>query len=212
MQIAERDVIVVGAGNAATCAALSARENGASVLMLEIAPQDAACGNSAFTGGAFRIVYHGFDDLAALIPDMSDHELAQRRCRHLHRRAILRRCRAPHRMALRPRPHRNPHHPELRDRQVDALQGGAVSARPRPPGVPGRRQVQVLGRARLPHLGRRQGADEGAARDPRARGHPGLSTRPRRWPCSRATTGSRASASACPNPRGAAPSTCARRR
>ncbi len=34
------DVIVVGAGNAATCAALSARENGASVLMLEIAPED----------------------------------------------------------------------------------------------------------------------------------------------------------------------------
>ena len=34
----EIDVIVVGAGNAATCAALSARENGARVLMLEIAP------------------------------------------------------------------------------------------------------------------------------------------------------------------------------
>src|SRR5258707_8088260 len=76
MDIPEHDVIVVGAGNAATCAALSAKENGASVLMLEIAPQDAACGNSAFTGGAFRVVYHGFDDLAQLIPDMSDHELA----------------------------------------------------------------------------------------------------------------------------------------
>src|SRR6202035_508466 len=76
MEIAGRDVIVVGAGNAATCAALSAAENGASVLMLEIAPQDAACGNSAFTGGAFRIVYHGFDDLAQLIPDMSEHELS----------------------------------------------------------------------------------------------------------------------------------------
>ncbi len=74
MEIAERDVIVVGAGNAATCAALSAAENGASVLMLEIAPQDAACGNSAFTGGAFRVVYHGFDDLAQLIPDMGDHD------------------------------------------------------------------------------------------------------------------------------------------
>jgi hypothetical protein len=30
-------------------------ENSASVLMLEIAPQEAACGNSVFTGGAFRI-------------------------------------------------------------------------------------------------------------------------------------------------------------
>ncbi len=72
--ISQRDVIVVGAGNAATCAALSARENGASVLMLEIAPEEAACGNSAFTGGAFRVVYHGFDDLAQLIPDMGDHD------------------------------------------------------------------------------------------------------------------------------------------
>src|SRR5277367_5223615 len=76
MEIAERDIIVVGAGNAATCAALSARESDASVLMLEIAPQEAACGNSAFTGGAFRIVYHGFDDLAQLIPDMGDHDRA----------------------------------------------------------------------------------------------------------------------------------------
>ena len=72
----ELDIIVVGAGNAATCAALSARENGASVLMLEIAPEDARGGNSAFTGGAFRIVYHGFDDLAQLIPDISEHELS----------------------------------------------------------------------------------------------------------------------------------------
>src|SRR5271170_4785370 len=76
MDIPEHDVIVVGAGNAATCAALSARENGASVLMLEIAPEHWRGGNSAFTGGAWRIVYHGFDDLARLIPDMTEHELA----------------------------------------------------------------------------------------------------------------------------------------
>jgi tricarballylate dehydrogenase len=68
------DVIVVGAGNAATCAALSARESGARVLMLEVAPEEACGGNSYFTGGAFRVVYHGFDDLARLIPDISDHE------------------------------------------------------------------------------------------------------------------------------------------
>ena len=72
----EHDVIVVGAGNAAACAALSARENGARVLMLEIAPEEARAGNSAFTGGAFRVVYHGFADLARLIPDISDHELS----------------------------------------------------------------------------------------------------------------------------------------
>jgi tricarballylate dehydrogenase len=70
------DVIVVGAGNAATCAALSAREGDARVLMLEVAPEHWRGGNSAFTGGAWRIVYHGFDDLAELIPDISDHEFA----------------------------------------------------------------------------------------------------------------------------------------
>src|SRR6202162_2300249 len=76
MDIPEHDVIVVGAGNAATCAALSAKENGASVAMVEIAPEEARGGNSAFTGGAWRIVYHGLDDLARLIPDMSENELA----------------------------------------------------------------------------------------------------------------------------------------
>ena len=40
------DVIVVGAGNAATCAALSAREAGTEVLLLEIAPEEARGGNS----------------------------------------------------------------------------------------------------------------------------------------------------------------------
>jgi tricarballylate dehydrogenase len=69
------DVIVVGAGNAATCAALSAREAGAEVLMLEIAPEEARGGNSCFTGGAFRVVYHGAADLARLIPDMNETEL-----------------------------------------------------------------------------------------------------------------------------------------
>src|SRR5437879_3950227 len=75
MDIPEHDIIVVGAGNAATCAALSATENGASVLQLEISPEAARGGNSAFTGGAFRVVYHGFDDLAQLIPDINDNEL-----------------------------------------------------------------------------------------------------------------------------------------
>src|SRR3984893_11285593 len=71
----EFGVIVVGAGNAATCAALSAREHGARVLMLELAPGDAPAGNSAFTGGAFRVVYHSGEDLARLIPDMNETEL-----------------------------------------------------------------------------------------------------------------------------------------
>ena len=68
----ELDVIVVGAGNAATCAACRRARTAPRVLMLEIAPEEARGGNSAFTGGAFRVVYHGFDDLARLIPDMND--------------------------------------------------------------------------------------------------------------------------------------------
>jgi hypothetical protein len=81
----------VGAGNAATCAALSVHENGARVLMLEIAPKEARGGNSAFTGGAFRVVYYRAEDLARLIPDMNETESPRCRFRHLHRGAVFRR-------------------------------------------------------------------------------------------------------------------------
>ena len=43
------DVVVVGGGNAALCAALSARERGASVLVAESAPRDFRGGNSRHT-------------------------------------------------------------------------------------------------------------------------------------------------------------------
>ncbi|WP_085317797.1 FAD-dependent tricarballylate dehydrogenase TcuA [Derxia lacustris] len=43
------DVLVIGGGNAALCAALTAREAGASVLMLESAPRELRGGNSAHT-------------------------------------------------------------------------------------------------------------------------------------------------------------------
>jgi tricarballylate dehydrogenase len=72
----EVDVIVVGAGNAAFCAALAAREQGASVRMLEAAPQDESGGNSRFTAGAMRVVYNGVDDIKELIPDLSEQEIA----------------------------------------------------------------------------------------------------------------------------------------
>ncbi|RPI48500.1 MAG: FAD-dependent oxidoreductase, partial [Betaproteobacteria bacterium] len=55
------DVIVVGGGNAALCAALSAREHGARVLVLERAPEDQRGGNSAYTGGGFRMVHNGVE-------------------------------------------------------------------------------------------------------------------------------------------------------
>ncbi len=71
------DVIVVGAGNAAFCAALAAAEHNVSVLVLERAPEDEAGGNSRFTAGAFRCVYDGVDDLRALMPDLTDEEVSK---------------------------------------------------------------------------------------------------------------------------------------
>src|SRR5882757_2541127 len=72
----DADVIVVGGGNAAFSAALAAEEQGASVLMLEAAPEDESGGNSRFTAGSVRVVYNGVDDIKALVPDLTDQEIA----------------------------------------------------------------------------------------------------------------------------------------
>ena len=70
------DVIVVGAGNAAFAAAVAAREQGASVTVLERAPRELAGGNTRFTAGAMRFAYDGVDDLRRLMPDLTDEEVA----------------------------------------------------------------------------------------------------------------------------------------
>lgn len=72
----QTDIVVVGAGNAASAAAVSAHDNGAKVLMLEAAPLDQRGGNSHYTGGMVRFVYKGVDDLWPVIPDMTESELA----------------------------------------------------------------------------------------------------------------------------------------
>jgi tricarballylate dehydrogenase len=71
-----RTVVVVGAGNAALCAALAAREQGAEVVVLERAPEPARGGNTRFTAGAMRVAYDGVEDLQELMPDLTEAELA----------------------------------------------------------------------------------------------------------------------------------------
>ena len=71
------DVVVVGAGNAAFCAALAAREQGATVLVLERAPEDEAGGNSRFTAGLMRVANNGVEDLKRVMPDLSADEIAR---------------------------------------------------------------------------------------------------------------------------------------
>jgi tricarballylate dehydrogenase len=73
----DTDVVVVGAGNSAFCAALAARDQNASVIMLERAPEQEAGGNSRFTAGAIRFAYDGVEDLKELMPDLTTQELAE---------------------------------------------------------------------------------------------------------------------------------------
>jgi tricarballylate dehydrogenase len=71
------DIVVVGAGNAALCAALTANEAGARVLLLERAPQEEYGGNSRFSSGSMRFCYNSGDDLRPILKDLSDEEFAR---------------------------------------------------------------------------------------------------------------------------------------
>ena len=88
------DVVVIGGGNAALCAALSARERGVSVLVLESAPRDYRGGNSRHTRN-LRCMHEQptpylsdayredefFDDLRRVSGDGIDEPLARRAIR-----------------------------------------------------------------------------------------------------------------------------------
>ncbi|MGD9827147.1 MAG: FAD-dependent tricarballylate dehydrogenase TcuA [Hyphomicrobiaceae bacterium] len=71
--MSDYDVIVVGAGNAALAASVSAAENGAKrVLVLEKAPREMRGGNTHWSGGVFRMAFDDPRELAPLLPGVED--------------------------------------------------------------------------------------------------------------------------------------------
>ena len=68
-------VIVVGAGNAAMCAALAAQDAGANVTVLESASESERGGNTAYTAGAMRVVFNSIKDLQAIM-ELSEEEIS----------------------------------------------------------------------------------------------------------------------------------------
>jgi tricarballylate dehydrogenase len=69
-------VVVVGAGNAGLCAALTASEDGADVVVLEKAERDVRGGDTAFTGGLYRFPFDDASELAELLGSGAAGELA----------------------------------------------------------------------------------------------------------------------------------------
>ena len=71
---ADFDAVVIGGGLAGLCAALTIRQAGWRVLLLEKAPEEERGGNTRFSNGAMRAVYHGAEDVEALVGSLSDQE------------------------------------------------------------------------------------------------------------------------------------------
>ena len=59
------------------CAALAARDAGADVVVLEKAPPNEQGGNCPYTGGGFRFVHEGIEDLRHMLPDLTDSEVGR---------------------------------------------------------------------------------------------------------------------------------------
>ncbi|MFJ8235157.1 FAD-dependent tricarballylate dehydrogenase TcuA [Ureibacillus sp. NPDC094379] len=70
----QTDVVVIGAGNAAMCAAISASENGAKVIVLEKSPEQEKGGNTTYTHGSIRFAYNDQNDIKEIIPDMEEED------------------------------------------------------------------------------------------------------------------------------------------
>ena len=149
-----RRVVVVGGGNAALCAALSARERGAQVTLLERAPFELRGGNTRFTAGAMRAVYDGVDDLVRLMPDLTASEIERTDFSSYLRREFLRRPGTRHAIPLRPGARRTARRRQLRDAALDAVAWRAFPAAVRAPIVQRRRSRAFLGRPDDRSMGR----------------------------------------------------------
>ncbi len=71
----EYDLVVIGSGNAALSAAVSASEDDLKVLVVEKGPQHKRGGNSFFTDGAIRFAYNNLDGLSKVVDNLSEEEL-----------------------------------------------------------------------------------------------------------------------------------------
>lgn len=71
----EYDLVVVGAGNAALCSAIAAKENGANVLVLERGKKQKRGGNSFFTDGAIRFAYEDLDGIRSVLPNLESQNI-----------------------------------------------------------------------------------------------------------------------------------------
>ncbi|MER2107022.1 MAG: FAD-dependent tricarballylate dehydrogenase TcuA [Solibacillus sp.] len=73
----QTDIVVVGAGNAALCAAIAAAEQGARVTVLEISTEEEKGGNTTYTHGSIRFAFQDGEDVRRLLPDMTDEQFAE---------------------------------------------------------------------------------------------------------------------------------------
>jgi tricarballylate dehydrogenase len=69
-------LVIIGSGNAALCAGISALENGAEILIIEKADENEWGGNSRYTAGAMRFAYDSNEDLLPLLKNPTDEKLA----------------------------------------------------------------------------------------------------------------------------------------
>ena len=67
------DIVIVGAGNAACCAAMAAKDAGANPIVLETAPKSERAGNTFFVAGSSRWVFNNTEELQEVL-DLTEEE------------------------------------------------------------------------------------------------------------------------------------------